>query len=223
MISVKRPSVFEDFNDHVKRYRLEDVLEASSASAEEIAAAAAVVSSFDASERRSRESSVERSQEPAHKRLRLGESPLGTKEAGLRSWAEDVVQALQGCPSVDEAVQRCARILSDMETEVRQACLREAECETTSRGSHGDSDERPPQEGQQSLQHTNRVLMRAVQNLAEKCRRLEAGNEEITLLRQELEKSEEIQRRLQHSNELLQHHLRIHLDHCGERPTGMVH
>jgi hypothetical protein len=234
IIGVKRPSSFEDLHDHFKRYRLEEVLEDSPgvpgcpswASTEEVIAAA-VASSLESSDKLARESSTEHlPEEPAQKRLRVNESSPrngsaenSEREASTRSWAEDIIKALHGCPSVDEACQRCMRILTDMEAEVRQATLREAECESPSRSGNGCSDERPQQDGSfQSLQHTNRVLMRAVHHLADRCRRHEVGNEEMTMLRQELSKSKESERRLQHSNELLQHHLRLHLGDCSDRP-----
>jgi len=134
------------------------------------------------------------------------------------------VKSLHGCPSVEEAKARCARVLEEVEAEVRQATLNEVEQNHPQEGgSSGSADEEPPQDGAadptQAMQHTNRTLMRAVHHLAERCRRLEAGNEEMAMLRQALEQSQESQRRLQHSNEMLQGHLRLQLGaECGDRP-----
>eukprot|EP00434_Breviolum_minutum_P016308 symbB.v1.2.014370.t1/scaffold956.1/size149065/3 len=64
------------------------------------------------------------------------------------------------------------------------------------------------------LQHTNKVLLRAVHHLAERSRRLESSSCEVHSLRQALEQSQEAQRRLQHSNQVLQEHLKVHLNAC---------
>lgn len=129
------------------------------------------------------------------------------REASIRGWTEAIIRALHGCPSVEEAAQRCARALLEFEAEVRQAALREEERR---------EDERP--DSPQGLQHTNRVLMRAVHHLAERCRRLEAGAAEVAQVQQALEQSQEAQRRLAHSNEVLQGHLKLHLDSCRGHP-----
>jgi len=151
------------------------------------------------------------SEQPTDKRPRLQGDFLdgdaagagaGSREAALHGWSEELVRTLHGCPSVEEAAQRCARVLAAFEVDVRQAALRE-----------GDAREGGP-ESVQSLQHTKKVLMRAVNHLAQRCRQAEAGAAEVDSLKEELEKSKEGQRRLQHHNEMLQCHLKLHLDSC---------
>lgn len=118
----------------------------------------------------------------------------------IQGWAEALVKTLHGCPSVEEAVQRCSRALSDVEAAVRQTTINEF-----------DAAEARQNEELQAAQNKGRVLMRAVHHLAERCRRLEGGNEELVHLRQALEQSQEEQRRVSHSNEILMSHLRLHL------------
>jgi hypothetical protein len=128
----------------------------------------------------------------------------GGKENATRAWAENVVKSLLHCPSVEEAIQRCSRLLADVETEVRQTTLSEVES-------------KPPQESEevQAAQKTSRILMRAVKHLAERCKRNEGCNDEIATLRQSLQQAQDDNRRLLHSNDLLKSHLRIHLDGCN--------
>lgn len=237
IIGLKRPSYFEELLS--KRYRLDPVLELpedvcsgscpSSASVEDVIAAA-VASSVE-----KRRSCMEDSTpEPAEKRLRLdghqhiegedanGSSPNPAREDDLRRWSEAIVKALHSCPSVEEAVQRCISALTEVESEVRQATLREVEQTTPP---HRD-DDRP----QNML--SNKVLLRAIHHLAERCRRYEGSktsaspsatpSDEVAMLRQQLEQSQAEQRRLAHSNEMLQGHLRLHLDECGgtQQPWG---
>lgn len=133
----------------------------------------------------------------------------GPREAAIRSWADNIVGALQGCPSTEEAAQRCARALVEFEAEVRQSTLREAELsQERGAGAHEDRQATPSEE----MQHKNRVLMRAVNHLADRCRRLEQENSEKIALQQALDQAQEAQRRLHHANEVLQGHLKIHLD-----------
>lgn len=241
IIGVKRPPVYEEFHEHVKRFRLEEASEdygpgSPSWSAAEEVIAAALASTLDGHGRRIRGSHCmdDSPQEPLEKRLRVGCGPSSvdssastscgsasagstSRDATIQGWAEAIVRTLHGCPSVEEASKRCARVLEEVEAEVRQATLNEVE----RMGGSDTSDEPPPQEGPgsvQELKHTTRVLMRAVHHLAERCRRLEAGNEEMVMLRQALEQSQAEQRRLQHSNEVLQGHLRLSLDTCHDRP-----
>lgn len=172
-------------------------------------------------------------QEPTLKRLRLGlpeaagDGAAGAgaggnsqEEAQLRGWAQAIVGALHGCPSVEEAAQRCSRALLEFGQEVRQAALREAESareeaeEEAAPEMQPSTEDRLPEGAGQNLQHTNKVLMRAVHHLAERCRRLEASAAEVPALQQALEQSQEAQRRLAHSNEVLQEHLKVHLNAC---------
>merc|ERR1712137_670706 len=75
-----------------------------------------------------------------------------------------------------------------------------------------DGEERPPAPSVPQI--TNKVLMRAIHHLAERCRCLDSAASEVERLRQELEQSFETQQRLAHSNEVLQEHLKIHLNRC---------
>lgn len=157
-------------------------------------------------------------EQPAEKRLRLGGGFLGPpaegggtaelgangagdREVAIRGWAEATVRSLQNCPSTEEASQRCVRILSDFEAEVQQVALRE-----------GDVTEAASESALQSLQHTKKVLMRAVHHLAQRCRQLEANSAEADELKDALEKSQGTQRRLAHANEMLKEHLRLYVD-----------
>eukprot|EP00927_Polykrikos_kofoidii_P003591 TRINITY_DN11441_c0_g1_i2.p2 TRINITY_DN11441_c0_g1~~TRINITY_DN11441_c0_g1_i2.p2 ORF type:complete len:276 (+),score=63.12 TRINITY_DN11441_c0_g1_i2:104-931(+) len=137
-------------------------------------------------------------------------------EAQARGWAETVVLALHGSPSVEEAKRRCSEVLGDFGAEVRQAAIREAD--TQSGRSVQENDDSRPQVSLQRLQHSNSVLWRAVRHLAKRCSRFEAEvaapREDISALREQLAQSQEAQRRLAHSNEVLQSHLRVHLDAC---------
>lgn len=156
-------------------------------------------------------------EQPEVKRLRLGDDHLmseagasaagvtseeesSCREAAVRQWSEELVRALQGCPSVQEASQRCARVLTAFEADVRQAAAREAEDAGT--------------ESVQTLQQTKKVLMRAVHHLAQRCRQAEACAAEAEGLKEELDKSKDAHRRLAHHNDLLQCHLKLHLDSC---------
>merc|ERR1719265_2761718 len=83
----------------------------------------------------------------------------------------------------------------------------------------------PPQQDDdrpQTTQPSSKVLMRAVYHLAERCKRLKASSEERAVLQQQLEQSQMDQRRLAHSNEMLQSHLKLHLGECGsqQQPSG---
>lgn len=166
------------------------------------------------STRRSRNSELDTSPcEHENKRMRVEsetsddeDSVVGAKDNLVRCWAENVVKTLHGCPSVEEAVQRCSRVLTDIQAEVRQATLSEVELASN----------KPPQDSEEllSAQNTNRILMRAVKHLAERCKRHEGHNEEIAMLRQSLEQSQDEVKRLQHSTEVLKGHLRLSLD-CG--------
>lgn len=241
MIVGKRPWIYEEFHDHVKRYRLEDpacLAGCPSWASAEVAAvlggaeetkevvASALACSLDARRSRGSHCMEDSPQEPPEKRLRLGGAASSSDgpaagSATIRGWAEAIVKALHGCPSVEEASKRCARVLEEVEAEVRQATLNEVERAPHDRGCSDPADERPPQEGAGSLkdvQKKNRILWGAVHHLAERCKRSEAGNEELVMLRQALEQSQDSQRRLQHSHEVLQAHLRLHLDQCSDRP-----
>eukprot|EP00928_Gymnodinium_smaydae_P044478 TRINITY_DN2966_c1_g4_i1.p1 TRINITY_DN2966_c1_g4~~TRINITY_DN2966_c1_g4_i1.p1 ORF type:complete len:267 (+),score=78.80 TRINITY_DN2966_c1_g4_i1:94-894(+) len=145
-------------------------------------------------------------------------------DLNVQAWSRTLVQALKGCPSLDEATTRCAGALADFEAEVREAALRDAAdassfaFDEAARGASSGDDcgaQEALHEEVQGLQHKNRVLMRAVHHLAERCRNLEARGSDVAELRQALEQSQEAQRRLTHSNEVLQGHLRVHLDSCG--------
>mmetsp|Transcript_36415 Transcript_36415/g.79653 ORF Transcript_36415/g.79653 Transcript_36415/m.79653 type:complete len:255 (+) Transcript_36415:97-861(+) len=199
-------------------------------SSQEAGFAAGLAAAVDALEKRGH-SIDELGSEPADKRLRLhagtasagsssiaaeasatdgGSDSVGVDPAAVRTWAEVVVRALHGSPSIEDATQRCARVLAEYGEEVRQTALREVEPVHERRP----CEDEHKQDGTQGLQHTNRVLMRAVHHLAERCRRLEAAPQEAAALQQALEQSQEAQRRLAHSNEVLQGHLKVQLDKC---------
>jgi len=167
--------------------------------------------------RRHSEDFQEFAAEPAEKRPRLHEGWCGGVEGELggiacssnrrrleiQSWAEDLVRSLQGCSSTEEAVQRTVRVLLDVEAEAQQAASAERE---------GDVSEASAEGVVQNLQQTKKVLMRAVHHLAQRCRTLEASSAGVDGLRDELERSQESERRLRSANELLREHLRLHLD-----------
>jgi len=160
--------------------------------------------------------------QPALKRLRgmiegpsgaaasSNEGGLNKDEALVRQWAEDLVKSLHGCPSVEQAVQRCSAALTGFGSQVRSATLREAE--------ELREELRPNAVEAEAtcsrLQHTNKVLLKAVHRLAGRCRKLEGSSSEVQSLRQALEQSQETQRKLQHSNQVLQEHLKVHLNVC---------
>jgi len=186
--------------------------------AEVVATAAAAVA--EAERRRLLPACDAQEDEPALKRLRgmlddafhsacAAPDSAASNEgsASIWQWSEGLVKSLHGCPSVEQAVQRCAEVLSEFESNVSKKAFSQAEqaqaaSEDASRA--------------QSLQHTNKVLLRAVYHLAERCRRLEGASreEEIQSLRQALDQSQDVQRRLQHSNEVLQEHIKIHINSC---------
>jgi len=155
------------------------------------------------------------SERPAEKRLRFGEHILGgspgaasgseaetgseSREVALDRWAEEMVKALHGCPSVEEAVQRCAQVLAAFESQAKEAALREVDA---------------GEDSVQSLQYTKKVLMRAVNHLAQRCRQTEAAVAENDKLRDELESAKEALRRMAHHNEMLKCHLKLHVDSC---------
>jgi cell division protein FtsB len=165
--------------------------------------------------------------EPPEKRLRIGASSSeaegssaegsgvqessgdAEEDSAAKGWAEAIVRELQGCPSVVEANSRCTQMLSEFEEVIRQQRLREADTQDA-------QEEQSKEERMQRLQHTNRVLLRAVHQLGKRCTRLEAGTDEMTALRTALEQTQEQVRRLTHSNEMLQGHLRVQMDGRNE-------
>lgn len=237
MVGCKRPISTEDLLDpFMKRSRLHDVCmtgceetacwstssDATAVSAacdaEVVATAAAAVA--EAERRRLLPACDAEDDEPALKRLRgmlQGECPSASAvpestannegSACIQQWSEGLVKALHGSPSVEHAVERCAAVLSEFEAEVRQTALSQAEHAAPSSEDASCA---------QSIQPTKKVLLRAVYHLADRCRRLEGASreEEIQTLRQALDQSQDVQRRLQHSNEVLQEHIRIHFNSC---------
>merc|ERR1712110_13607 len=67
-----------------------------------------------------------------------------------------------------------------------------------------------------TLPYENKILKRAVLHLADRYRRMEANVsakvQEAAMLQHALEQSQEVQRRLAHSNEMLQGHLRLQMN-----------
>jgi hypothetical protein len=145
-----------------------------------------------------------------------GSSPLPSSK--VRGWAEAVVRSLHGCPSVDAALERCSKALGDFGAEVQQAALLEhreaaARAEPEAQASFGaDAPHEVTPEAAQRLKYENRVLRRAVHYLAQRCRGTEAQAQEAAALRELVEQLQEKERRLTHANEVLQGHLRVHLD-----------
>lgn len=232
MICERMLSVEEILEPFQKRRRLDALLACPEDSASEQDAIGALACS--AAEKRVHSLLVDALQEHQDKRLRLGPLPSaadteetggfpssnssgcsgdpGLREAAIRGWAENIACALQGCPSTEEAAQRCVRALVEFEAEVRQSTLREAELSQDARGRGASVDEDMQATPSEEMQHKNRVLMRAVNHLAERCRRLEQENSEKAALETALEQAQEVQRRLHHANQVLQGHLKIHLD-----------
>jgi hypothetical protein len=138
--------------------------------------------------------------------------------ASLRPWTQKLVTALHGCPSVEAALQRCEPVLRDFGAELREreqsraaaSAAADAAAKEASSGSRGT----PCSE--QGLQYENRILKRAVLHLADRCRHKEANAtanaKEVAVLRQAVEQAQESQRRLAHSNEMLQGHLRLQMN-----------
>mmetsp|Transcript_37641 Transcript_37641/g.86923 ORF Transcript_37641/g.86923 Transcript_37641/m.86923 type:complete len:243 (+) Transcript_37641:150-878(+) len=234
IVGCKRPpALFDDLYDPLgKRCRLlsENSEEAARAITEAVVAAAEATSS-GCDKRRGQD--IVECAESADKRLRLSSagqwvsttgqssreeaSSDAEKEASLRGWAESLVRLLKGCPSVEEATLRCIGVLADFDAEVRQEALQEARHLQEQQSA---PDELPSPEAMQALQHKNSVLLRAVHHLAQRCRNLEAGADEVAGLRAELENSQEQARRLMHSNEVLQGHLRVTLDQHNDGLMG---
>lgn len=237
MVGCKRPLSTEDLLDpFVKRSRLHDVCmtgceepacwstssdaTAVSAVCDAEVVATAAVAVAEAERRRLLPACDAQEDEPALKRLRgmfegkchsasaVPESTTSNEgSACIWQWSEGLVKALHGSQSVEQAIERCAAVLSEFEAGVRQTALSQAEhaAPTSEDASCA-----------QNLQPANKVLLRAVYHLAERCRRLEGESreEEIQSLRQALDQSQDVQRRLQHSNEVLQEHIRIHFNSC---------
>lgn len=142
------------------------------------------------------------------------ESSAGSREPSefdIRGWSQKVVYALHGCPSVEQALQRGTSVLSDFSTEIRKTVITESEAVR-------EEEIRRAVTNDELTRQMNSVFRRAIRHLAERCRLLEANGNEKEQLRQELENSQAAQRRLKHSNDLLQAHLRNALDSSQETP-----
>mmetsp|Transcript_28998 Transcript_28998/g.52809 ORF Transcript_28998/g.52809 Transcript_28998/m.52809 type:complete len:248 (-) Transcript_28998:54-797(-) len=239
IVGCKRPpALFDDLYDPLgKRCRLlsdssEETARAITEAVVAAAEAAAEATSSGCEKRRGQD--IVECAESADKRLRLSSSGQwvstvqssreeaeasseAEKEASVRGWAESLVRLLKGCPSVEEATLHCIRVLTDFDAEVRQEALQEARHLQEQQSA---PDELPSPEAMQALQHKNSVLLRAVHHLAHRCKNLEVGADEVASLRAELENSQEQVRRLVHSNEVLQGHLRVHLDQHNGSAMG---
>mmetsp|Transcript_60738 Transcript_60738/g.113539 ORF Transcript_60738/g.113539 Transcript_60738/m.113539 type:complete len:230 (-) Transcript_60738:37-726(-) len=223
LLSCKRPVTTEELLEPLFKRTRHDVSMAGSeehalVAVQEAAGCDAVVEAAAAAleEAELRRMPDDSQDQPALKRLRgmiegsgttaVAAAESASREVSVRHWAEDLVKSLHGCPSVDQAIQRCSAGLSDFGSHVRMAALREAEQVR---------EEMRPSAVEATcsrLQHTNKVLLRAVHHLADRCRKLEGSSSEVQSLRQALEQSQETQRRLQHSNQVLQEHLKVHLN-----------
>lgn len=104
---------------------------------------------------------------------------------------------------------RSSGVLADLASEVRQATTREFEVAKQEAEARAAAEDGNRSSEQQSM---NKVLRRAVQHLAKRCNKLQADGAENESLRQALELSQDAQRRLKSSNEVLQAHLKLHLD-----------
>jgi len=153
------------------------------------------------------------------------------REVRLRGWAEEVVKSLHGCPSVEEALGRCVQVLEKVDAGAREAAsksimqeqataaaVQAAEAAAVAERSAARASPNPQagddQRALERLQFTNGVLMRAVHNLQSRCRKAEASACESTSLHAALENAEHQVRRLTSSTEVLQSHLKAHLDGC---------
>lgn len=234
-VCLKRPSVYDVYPDHVKRCRLAAALEESidllqnhpsSEAAQEVLDAVTAASLSQQELRNDGDSMDDSPREPLEKRARIGgyAEPVGcmpsnsqeegTRVAGVGVWAESVVKALHGCPSVEVAYQRCSSVLADMASEVRRETLSEVE--------QMPREQTQQSEELQSAQHTSRILMRAIRHLADRCKKLEGQSEEVAVLRQALQHSQEEQGRLRNANSLIKCHLELHLGKgsSGSLPWG---
>jgi len=156
------------------------------------------------------------------------------REVRLRTWAEEVVKTLHGCPSVEEALRRCMQVLEKVDAGAREAASKSimqeqaavAAAAAAAEAAAALAAERSPagvspnpqagddQRSHERLQFTNGVLMRALHNLQNRCRKAEASASESTALRAALDNAEHQARRLTSSTEVLQSHLKAHLDGC---------
>jgi hypothetical protein len=130
-----------------------------------------------------------------------GAAEASGRKIDARAWAEAVILGVAGSPSLDDAVLRCETVLLDFEAEVQKVATMEVDAAVAA-----------APESLQTMQHTKRVLMMAVRHLAQRCRRSEASAREADDLREALGRAQVEQRRLARANDLLQEHLRLHLD-----------
>lgn len=172
----------------------------------------------------------EDSNDPVAKRLRVYEpasSSGGDHDdaqcPALEAWAEKVVRALHGCPSVQEAGQRCLRVLAEFRAETRQAAHEDAAAAYAQQEAEQQEAAGDTRNTEERLAHTNRVLMRAVHHLADRVKRAEASangsTDEVASLRALLEQADDEKRRLAHSNEMLKGHVRAHLQAVPQLST----
>jgi len=160
-------------------------------------------------------------EKPMEKRRRQA----GEDAASLRPWAQKLVSALHGCPSVEAAFQRCEPVLMEFgaqaETRGEQRvtaagaqCHREkaAQSEALPHEQQGGD----PCDGTSPLRYETKILKRAVIHLADRCRKMEAkanaSAEKVAMLQQALEQSHESQRRSAHSKEMLETRLCLQMN-----------
>lgn len=149
----------------------------------------------------------------AHADKRQRHTDCRSESDVMQSWAEQLVKALQGCPSVDEAMRRCSRILSEFSSETRQSVLRDLQQEDGPLPeASDDSPGRPGDDDRKNLQQLTKALKRAIVYLVQRCRRLETEAQEKEALQRALAESKEAHSRLLHSNEVLRGHLRVQMD-----------
>lgn len=154
------------------------------------------------------------------------------REVRLRIWAEEVVKTLHGCPSVEEAMARCISVLAKVDAGAREAASQSimqeqaavaaaaqaaeaaAAAERSATGSASNPQAGDDQRSYERLQFTNGVLMRAIRNIQNRCKKAEANASESNALRESLDIADHQIRRLTSSTEVLQSHLKAQLDSC---------
>lgn len=221
LLAAELPEGHGDFNASASN---DGVFTPAAAAAAAVAAEANEAAAWQAPSHGERRLTLSHAEEPAEKRLRLGldvrsgpdcvdsdgTATSGPQVPDVRQWAEAVVGQLHGCPSVEEAAQRCERALTEFGAQVREAALREASQQEPEPAPDPCEEPDAASDVSQGMP-ASRVLMRAVYHLAERCKRLESSNDEVAGLRRALAEAQEVQRRLAHSNEVLQGHLRVSL------------
>lgn len=148
---------------------------------------------------------------PSEKRFRHVD---GRTDVEIIEWAETLVRALQGCPSIDEAIRRCSKVLGEFSAEVRQTALRDLQQEgqLPQASDETPSRSRDDQQDFATQEQMMKAMKKAIVYLMNRCRKLQQDAHDASSLREALEKAQENVSRLQHSNEILRGHLKVHMD-----------